>query len=126
MFAAFRTFLGRKVVCTLKELVLRPFDVFAVWAHIVRRKRIDLGDVRHRGSKRRTNGATASDKETIIGSLLNKEVSDVISNSVAVTDNTIKLLSQTVFDDCLRTSLRIVNIPINSVSIFQICPANLL
>ena len=124
--ATFWALLGREVVCALEEFVLSPLDVFAVWAHIVRRKRIDLSDVCHRGSERRTNGTTASDKEAIVGSLLNKEVSDVIGNSVTVTDNTIKLLSQTVFDDCLWASFWIVGFPINSVSIFQICPANLL
>ena len=97
-----------------------------MWANIVRRKRIDLSDVGHRGSERGTDGTTASDKEAIIGGLLNKEVGDVIGNSVTVTDNTIKLLGQTVFDDCLRTAFRIFSFPINSVSIFQICPANLL
>ena len=88
-FAAFRTDLVRQVDAA--GVILVPFDVLVVRTEIVRRERINLGDVRHERRERRADRAARADQIAVRERLGNELLRDDVHDGVAVADDGVQL-----------------------------------
>jgi len=68
----------------------------------MRRERIDLGDIGHGRGERRSDRTTGADEVTIFVSFFNNAVRNVISDGIAVANNTFELLIKALFDNGIR------------------------
>ncbi len=87
--AAFRADFIRQVHAT--GVILVPLDVLVVRAEIVRRERINLGDVRHERRERRADRAARADQIAVRERLGNELLRDDVHDGVAVADDGVQL-----------------------------------
>ena len=84
-FSAIRTDFIRQIDAAGVFLV--PLDVFIIRAQIVRRKRVYLGDIRHKRRKRRADRTTRTNQIAVCERLGHQLLRDDVHNRVAVADN---------------------------------------
>src|SRR4051794_29221094 len=75
---AIRTLLIRKVKSRTDGTIIKEFRLLAFRAYIMRRKRVNLRDFRHRCNERGTDGTTRANEISIIERLLNKLMRDQV------------------------------------------------
>ena len=97
--AAVRTCLVRKVKSVEHAAVRIEMRIFAFRADIVRRKRIDLGDVGHRRHEARSHRSAAADQIAVLQALLHQQMRDIIDHIVAGADDAVQLPFQSLFHD---------------------------
>ena len=94
---AFRAFLVGKIEPAAVFAMGKKFTVLALGAHIMRRQRIDLCNIRHGRDKGRADGSTGSDQIAIIIGMLYQLVGNVIQDAEPMAQDGRKFFGQAVF-----------------------------
>ena len=86
-FAANFTVLRRQVEARAYRAVHEECTLLAVFAQVVRHKRVDLGYLRRESDERRADRASRADIIAVIHGELDESLGDDIKHGVAVFDN---------------------------------------